>query len=114
MPYGDRKLRVAVTSGLRNAESVIERIKAGEHFDLVEVMACPGGCVCGAGQPFAPSEQKRDRADGLYIADRVSNIRRSEENPLMASLYEGILKGRVHKLLHVDYNRAGKGARQHD
>lgn len=107
VPYGDKTLKVAVVSGLRNAENIIQRIKAGEHFDLVEVMACPGGCVCGAGQPFVSSDLKQDRAKGLYNADRVSNIRRSEENPLMSALYEGILKGKVHELLHVDY--IGKG-----
>ena len=51
--YGDRTLKIAVVSGLGNARKIIERIKAGEHYDFVEVMACPGGCVCGAGQPFA-------------------------------------------------------------
>jgi Iron only hydrogenase large subunit, C-terminal domain len=107
VPYGDRKLHIGVVSGLHNAERVIQRIKAGEHFDLVEVMACPGGCVSGAGQPFVSSDGKRDRTDGLYAADRVSNIRRSEENPLMTSLYDGILKGHVHELLHVHYNAGG-------
>jgi NADH-quinone oxidoreductase subunit G len=108
VPYGDKTLKIAVVSGLGNAERIIERIKAGEHFDLVEVMACPGGCVCGAGQPFVSSELRRDRAKGLYNADRVSNIRRSEDNPLMAALYEGILKGKVHQLLHVDYVSKGE------
>jgi len=70
-------------------------------------MACPGGCVCGAGQPFVPTEQRHNRAKGLYNTDRVSSIRRSEDNPLMITLYEGILKGKVHELLHVDY--VGKG-----
>ncbi|MEZ4358504.1 MAG: [FeFe] hydrogenase, group A [Eubacteriales bacterium] len=108
LPYGTAKLHIAVVSGLANAESIIERINNGEHFDLVEIMACPGGCVCGAGQPFAVSSEKEQRAKGLYAADRVSSIRRSEENPLMMTLYEGLLKGKVHELLHVDYaNKEG-------
>ena len=66
-------------------------------------MACPGGCVCGAGQPFGRAEEKVKRGAGLYEADRMSSIKRSEENPIMMSLYSGLLKGKVHKLLHVDY-----------
>lgn len=106
--YGEKELRIAVVSGLKNAEDLITRIKAGEHYDFVEVMACPGGCVNGAGQPFTSIAGKEDRGKGLYSADKLCNIKRSEENPLMMSLYSGLLKGRVHKLLHVDYkNRRG-------
>lgn len=101
--YGDRTLKIAVVSGLGNARKIIERIKAGEHYDFVEVMACPGGCVCGAGQPFALRDEKELRGKGLYSADRMSSIKRSEENPLMISLYNGLLKGKVHELLHVHY-----------
>jgi len=103
IPMGEKKLHIAVVSGLRNAENIIERMKKGEHFDLVEVMACPGGCVCGAGQPFVGLDQKHERSKGLYAVDSVSSIRRSEENPIMMSMYEGILKGKVHDLLHVHY-----------
>ncbi len=108
VPYGDRELKIAVVSGLANAESVLKRVNNGEHFDLIEVMACPGGCVAGGGQPFVPVERRAKRSEGLYTADRVSSIRRSEENPLMFSLYNGILKGRVHELLHVDYCKGGE------
>ncbi len=101
--YGDREIRVAVVSGLKNASDLIERIKAGEHYDLVEVMACPGGCVSGAGQPFASARAKSKRGEGLYAADKLCNIKRSEENPLMMPLYNGLLKNKVHKLLHVNY-----------
>ncbi len=101
--YGDKEVRIAVVSGLKNASDLIDRIKAGEHFDFVEVMACPGGCVSGAGQPFAGLEARENRGKGLYAADKLSNIKFSEENPLMMTLYQGILKGRVHELLHVDY-----------
>jgi len=100
---GERELKIAVVSGLANAAALIERIKAGEHYDFVEVMACPGGCVSGAGQPFAPQQEKDSRGKRLYSADKLSSIKRSEENPLMLALYDGLLKGRVHELLHVHY-----------
>ena len=100
---GDKTLRIGIVSGLGNAETLIQRIKAGEHFDFVEVMACPGGCVSGGGQPFVSNEEKAKRGDGLYSADRMSSIKRSEENPVMTALYDGMLKGREHELLHVDY-----------
>lgn len=103
LPYGDLSIHIAVVSGLANAERIIERMKEGEQFDLVEVMACPGGCVSGAGQPYVNPEEKMDRAKGLYSIDKISSIRRSEENPVMMSLYKGILKGKVHELLHVEY-----------
>jgi NADH-quinone oxidoreductase subunit G len=77
------KLRIAVVSGLGNAEKLIEKIKSGEeHFDFVEVMACPGGCVSGAGQPFARRKEKRMRGDGLYKLDKSAQMKRSEENLL--------------------------------
>ncbi|SHI84574.1 [FeFe] hydrogenase, group A [Lutispora thermophila] len=101
--YGDREVRIAIVSGLKNASDLIERIKEGEHYDFVEVMACPGGCINGGGQPFVPYEARVMRGKGLYSADKLCNIKRSEENPLMMSLYNGILKGRVHELLHVEY-----------
>lgn len=100
---GDRELKIAVVSGLGNAAALIGRIKAGEHYDFVEVMACPGGCVSGAGQPFADWSEKQTRGERLYSADKLCSIKRSEENPLMMSLYNGVLKGRVHELLHVHY-----------
>jgi len=101
--YKGREVRIAIVSGLRNASELIEKIKAGEHYDFVEVMACPGGCISGAGQPFAALTEKEKRGKGLYSADKLCSIRRSEENPLMMSLYSGLLKGRVHELLHVTY-----------
>ena len=104
IPYGDRQVKIAVVSGLGNTDELIKKIKAGEvHYDFVEVMACPGGCVCGAGQPFEILEEKHKRGQGLYAADKMTSIRRSEENPVVMSLYNGILKGRVHELLHVKY-----------
>ncbi|SHH43586.1 [FeFe] hydrogenase, group A [Clostridium grantii] len=99
-----REIKVAIVSGLRNADNLVKKMQEGEvHYDFVEVMACPGGCVCGAGQPFTKIDGKLKRSAGLYEADRMSSIKRSEENPLMMSLYSGLLKGNVHKLLHVNY-----------
>lgn len=100
----NRIINIAVVSGLKNADDLVKRIQAGQaHYDFIEVMACPGGCICGAGQPFAKTEGKLKRGAGLYEADRMSSIKRSEENPVMMSLYQGLLKGKVHKLLHVEY-----------
>lgn len=104
--YGDIDVKIAIVSGLRNASNLIAKMKSGEaNYHLVEVMACPGGCVSGAGQPFASNEEKKERAKGLYLSDNVSSIKRSEENPIVTSLYQGILKGRVHELLHVHYKK---------
>lgn len=104
LPSGERQIRIAVVSGLGNADHLLQKIESGEeHFDFVEVMACPGGCVAGAGQPFARSTEKRMRAEGLYKNDKAMQIKRSEENPLVESLYKDLLKNREHDLLHVDY-----------
>lgn len=104
LPFGERQIRIAVVSGLGNADHLLQKIESGEeHFDFVEVMACPGGCVAGAGQPFARSTEKRMRAEGLYKNDKAMQIKRSEENPLVESLYKDLLKNREHDLLHVDY-----------
>ncbi len=102
--YGDREIKVAVASGLANASKLLEAIKNGEkHYDIVEIMACRGGCIAGAGQPFATRDVHGNRGQGLYAADKVSTVKRSQDNPLMKSLYEGFLKGREHELLHVSY-----------
>lgn len=99
---GEREVKIAVVSGLKNADELVRKILSGEaKYDFVEVMACPGGCICGAGQPFVSFEEKKKRAAGIYEADRMSGIKRSEENPVVMSLYSGLLKGKVHKLLHV-------------
>ena len=104
IPYGDIEVKIAVVSGLANADKLIRKIQAGEAFyHLVEVMACPGGCVNGGGQPFGHSEVKFKRAEGLYEVDGESSIKRSEENAVATVLYQGLLKGKVHELLHVSY-----------
>jgi NADH-quinone oxidoreductase subunit G len=103
--YNDKDVKIAVVSGLKNADDLIQKLKAGEHYDLIEVMACPGGCVCGAGQPFASLDEKAKRGERLYNQDRLCTIKRSEENPVMMRLYDGLLKGKVHELLHVEYGK---------
>ena len=108
VPYGEKDLKIAVVSGLGNADDLLERIKAGEHFDFIEVMACPGGCVNGGGQPYIGSMGCDERAKGLYNIDLLHSIRRSEENPAMTTIYQDIIKGRAHELLHVDYTKGDK------
>lgn len=99
-----RIIKIAVVSGLKNADELVKKIQVGEvKYDFIEVMACPGGCIGGAGQPFVKSKGKLKRAALLYEADRMNVIRRSEENPLMDTLYKDLLKDKVHKLLHVEY-----------
>jgi NADH-quinone oxidoreductase subunit G len=104
---GEREVKIAVVSGLKNAADLIGGIKNGKEdcrFDFVEVMACPGGCINGAGQPPVVFAEKEERGRGLYSADKLCSIKRSEENPLMMNLYSGVLKGRVRELLHVHYS----------
>lgn len=100
----ERDVNIAIVSGLKNADQLLKKIANGEkQYDFIEVMACPGGCICGAGQPVTNSDGKNRRGTGLYEADRMSNIKRSEENPIIPALYDGLLKGKVRKLLHVHY-----------
>lgn len=99
---GDREVKVAVVHGLKNAENLINSIKSGEkEYHIVEVMACPGGCISGGGQP-APTtgDIRQKRSLGLYRLDKSSQIKSSEQNPLIKSLFEGMLKDN-HDLLHV-------------
>ncbi|MDR2587887.1 MAG: iron hydrogenase small subunit, partial [Spirochaetales bacterium] len=81
------------------------------QYDFVEIMACPGGCVAGAGQPVVSWGEKEERGKGLYSTDKMCSIKRSEENPVVLDLYAGLLKGRVHELLHASYDPAKKEAR---
>ncbi len=101
--YEGKQIRIAVVSGLANAHKVIEGIKKGKlSYDLVEVMACPGGCISGAGQPYISHRHRAKRGAGLYGSDKISTLKRSQDNPLMKELYEGLLKDREHELLHVE------------
>lgn len=104
IPYGDKTLRIGVVSGLANAEKIINDVKNGEKYDLIEVMACPGGCINGGGQPISDRKVRCQRSKGLYKADEVSKIRNAQDNPLMKELYEKI-DGKTHELLHVHYGK---------
>ncbi len=99
---GEKTLSIAVVSGLRNAETLIRKIEAGEvHYDFVEVMACVGGCIAGAGQPFVVGRARTERSQGMYEADKLSNVRTSQGNPVTEALYRGLLAGdNAHRLLH--------------
>lgn len=104
------QLKVAVVSGLGNARKLIEALKKGEvSYDFVEVMACPGGCVGGGGQPFRDGmELAEARGKKLYGLDEISQIRFSHENTAVQLTYEEYLEHplshRAHALLHTDLN----------
>ena len=99
---GEREVKIAIVNGLHNASIVMDGIKSGEmNYDFVEVMACKRGCVTGGGQPVPVGPRtKKARTEGLYRIDKLAQIKLSNENPIVSSLYEGLLKGKEHKLLH--------------
>ena len=107
---GDLDLKVAVASGLGNARKLMESIKKGENeYDMIEIMACPGGCIDGGGQPFIRGNRDilRKRTEVLYNVDMDKRIRKSHENPMIKELYKEYLveangEG-AHKLLHTHY-----------
>ena len=102
IPYEGIDLNICVVSGLANARAVMEQVKSGEkHYHLIEVMACRRGCIMGGGQPrLAGDRTKAARMEGIYRADNVAVVKKSDENPMIMSLYEGFLKGKEHELLH--------------
>jgi NADH-quinone oxidoreductase subunit G len=102
VPYNGTELKICVVSGLANARKVMEQVQSGEkEYHLIEVMACRRGCVMGGGQPrLAGDRTKAARTEGIYKADNVSVIKKCDENPMITALYEGMLKGKEHKLLH--------------
>ena len=102
IPYEKIDLNICVVSGLANARTVMEQVKSGEkNYHLIEVMACRRGCIMGGGQPrLAGDRTKAARTEGIYRADNVAVIKKSDENPMIMSLYEGFLKGKEHELLH--------------
>lgn len=114
-----RNLHVAVVSGLSNAKKILEELKLGKSsYDFIEVMACPGGCIMGGGQPIKNSKvrAKMDiaklRGKALYSIDEKSKIRKSHENPIVKKVYEEFLEEpgsyRAHKLLHTTYSKKEK------
>lgn len=108
--YNGRTIRAAVVSGLGNANSLMKRIQKGEaQYDFVEVMACRRGCIMGGGQPVPMDPESRiARSKGIYDTDINTQIKKSNENPLVQSLYDGLLKGKTHELLHRNFEAAGK------
>ena len=108
--YNGRTIRAAVVNGLGNANSLMKRIQSGEvQYDFVEVMACRRGCIMGGGQPVPVDPESRiARSKGIYDTDINTQIKKSNENPLVQSLYDGLLKGKTHELLHRNFEAAGK------
>ncbi len=108
---GSIKLKVAVTSGLGNARKLLEALRAGEvHYDFVEVMACPGGCAGGGGQPICDGQELAgERGERLYALDKGNPMRFSHENPAVLALYkdfmEAPLSHKAHKFLHTDQSQ---------
>ena len=102
---GEREVRIAIVNGLKSAEEILLKLEKGEvHYDFVEVMACKRGCIAGGGQPTPIGPRtKQARYDGMYNIDKAAQIKLSNENPIVQSLYEGILKGKEHKLLHNEH-----------
>lgn len=107
-------VKVAVASGINNAKRLIEKIESGEEFyHFVEIMACPGGCVNGGGQPVQPAsvrnfvDLKAKRAAALYAEDRSKGIRRSHESPVVQHIYKEFLGepggSKAHHILHTTY-----------
>ncbi|RHR20843.1 ferredoxin [Clostridium sp. AF19-22AC] len=103
---GDREVRIAVVNGLQSASEVLDQMKAGEvNYDFVEVMACKRGCIAGGGQPVPIGPRtKKARLEGLYKIDNLAQIKLSNQNPIVMTAYDGILKGKEHKLLHNEYS----------
>ena len=104
---GDVTLKIAVVSGLANADKLIAKVESGEEFfHFIEVMACPNGCIGGGGQPPACNARKAERNVGMFVADEECVLKSSEQNPALDSIYE-LLNGRAHELLHIHYPAHG-------
>ena len=104
------KVKAAIVSGLGNARKLMEKIRSGEEeYDFVEIMACPGGCVGGGGQPIHDGQELAgERAQNLYSLDRKNSLRFSHENPAIIAAYEDYfekpLSHKAHELLHTDHD----------
>ena len=110
---GDTTVRVAVAHTLGNARKLLERVRSGEAFyHFIEIMACPGGCIGGGGQPIGTNTERRlERIDAIYQADRDLPLRKSHDNPEVKQLYEEFLGEplghKSHELLHTQYTARG-------
>ena len=111
---GSRKVRVAVAHTLKNAKIIMEDVKAGKSpYDFIEIMACPGGCQGGGGQPLNTTNARRqERMKALYEIDRNLPVRKSHENPEIIKIYKEFLGaplvGKAHELLHTHYHKTAK------
>lgn len=112
-------IKIAVASGLANAKKIMEQIKEGKsQYHFVEIMACPGGCIMGGGQPIKSSKTRSTvdvaklRKEAIYTIDKQSTIRKSHENPVMKQLYDEFLEKpgshNAHKYLHTTYSKKEK------
>jgi len=115
IPIGGRDFRIAVTHGLGNARTILEKIQAGDaHYDAIEIMACPGGCIGGGGQPYHHGniEILKARANAIYQEDRSKPLRKSHENPAVLTLYKDFMGEpygeKAHQLLHTSYTKRRK------
>ena len=115
---GDIEVRVAVASGTKNAKELLNKVKAGElKVDFIEIMACPGGCINGGGQPVqsaatkAAIDLKAARSSILYNADKKMELRKSHENLAVKKLYDEFLgepgSHTAHEVLHTHYIKRG-------
>lgn len=107
---GGTKLNVAVTSGLGNARKILEKIQSGKSkYHAIEIMACPGGCINGGGQPYLHGDYEKleYRMKAIYAEDRNKKLRKSHENPSIKKVYEEFLEQpgshKAHELLHTEY-----------
>ena len=105
------ELKVAVAHGLINARKIMDEVAAGKSpYHFIEVMACPGGCIGGGGQPIPTNEEiRKKRVEAIYAEDMSMTLRKSHENPEITQIYKEFLKeplGHVsHKLLHTTYKK---------
>ena len=106
------KVRVAVISGLNNAEPIIQKIINGEDvgYDLIEIMACPGGCISGAGHPVPEKIDSLEKREKVIVdIDKSSKLRKSQDNPDIMKLYKDFYgeanSHLAHELLHTHYNK---------
>ena len=111
----DLDLNIGIANGLGNARKLLDGIKNGEYkFDAIEIMACPGGCIGGGGQPYhhGDSGVLKKRQKALYEIDSKKKIRKSHENPMIKEIYEKYLGKpygvKAHELLHTKYTAREK------
>ena len=103
------KLKVAIAHGIKNAKEIANQVKNGTaDYDIVEVMACPGGCIGGAGQPVSHDPSIREkRTKGIFLADKRLQLHTAADNPFIIDLYKNVLgepnSHKAHELLHTNY-----------